>query len=1814
MSPAKVMLRIIVGGCLLIFSLPGLPLSARESSDSRTERLLYNVDFSWPPHFANQAPLTGAGDSTRVRPTTLIGNPLIVDAAGSLNDIPCSLDEGPLSRNGLTFVTGTGYNGFSEDWIWYEFCMDILVFDITSSSNLIVRLKDSNGEQLDFDFKSNNDIRFFPAPGPSWVGTYTNGVPLNFKMELDLWGGVWNLYLDNSLASSFTLDLVDFASLSVELDRFSDADSAAVDNIRICGGGGCTVDPWITSQPQSLVVCDGLQADFYVTATGTTPINYQWYYEGDSILGAGNNHYWIYPISPADEGEYWVKVYNSVDTLISSSAFLTVSTPANSPQVAYSPADTVVNNGDHVRFSSGAVGTPQLGYQWYFGGNPIAGANDTLYTVYFAGLADEGDYQMGTTDGCGATTLSNPAALTVNTAITLSLLSDLEVCVGNPITFSIIATGSPTITYQWYTSSGPIGGATGSSYTISSAAMTDRKQYWVVATNQQGSATSTRAFLWVYLNSIVVPDPVYPISTIQSALEFICPNGGTIALTDGVYQGARNRDIDFLGKNVHLYSQSGNPEACIVDCQGWTRGFNFITGESSAAILEGITIRNGDPGTYDSGGAIYCVGSSPTILNCVMEYCTGWNGGAIAASGFYGTIQNCTFTMNTASSKGGAIYLYGNSEPIGGIGGCTLIANSAFHGGGICLDEYANLSTLTHSIIGWSSRGEAVACFGGGGIWTVFCSDIYNNAGGNWIGCLSSWVPPANSNLETAARFCDLAGADFTLADVSPCAPANSPCGELIGAWPVNCWPLADDDGVMEYGIEWIKNYRYSSDLACCETIRNHYTTELTNSGWSEGFDNKDGEAQLDHWGENEENDWVDDVDLSFFCGHGVWTFDSDHGIWLHGPGFRENAYVIPIPDYEMAPGDATDRWGERDAEWLAFTSCSMLGDYEGKYWAEAFNGAHLILGYKTVANARYTTFNTWVDQMISHGPGDPAKRVGWSWCKGCDFNQDYSRVARVLGESLDMQLDYLWGQGLGPQMDPVDDTTYRLWDHNRGGPFVMPELAARGLVGSMNYYQVIPQSLDYDDVEYLASLFGIYGNVEDYGDGNFYMEDGPKYLTVNQTAGIDYGNLARLWVPRATAPSLPSLEDAETIAVGFLNASGLLPADTEDSPTVIHSDIQSLRDKATGEVVGGVEFPTDIQVSYRRELNGFPVMGGGGLLAYVGEGSVELSGMTKTWRELNDQGMISLLDSSTALDYFHTYGGRLILGNLSYMYDSLTVQEVGQGYYEAGFGTAEDYVFPVYLLNCELYRSGNSLGTHLLYFPAAELFMPLVAELTSPIVDYILVLNENVLFAGGGVFGTIPYNFSWNSDLDGNFGSTGSFEYSSLTLGDHIVTFGVWDNDGEFAEEQFDLTVTDQVDFGDAPDPGYPTLLASNGARHVNDGVTFLGSAIDNELEGQPNATASGDDIDGTADEDGVIFTTTLSPGSTADITVTASVAGYLNAWVDFNSDDDWDDTGEQVFTDTTLVSGLNTLSFMVPLDAMQDTTYARFRFDSRGGLGYDGMAPDGEVEDYLLLFGCELDSLEGCLPENEPCGLRLNNGCNLDPPVFIPIQEGDVYCAESWADTLWRDSDWYELVIDQPAQLEINFSCEFEMLIGLIAQEEPGVEGCANLYDYADVYSIVQSCENRTFTTELPTAGYYYLIALPLVYEGYPCVNGPYMYHLGIDLLGLQPQVYIAVEGDTATLNWEPVIGTDYYKVYSATEPFADFPGGWNLETPAPPGVADTTWTDPITVTEKFYRVVAVRESLLSGTGQAPRFDISDRLAAGEGRKPSGGVGKLK
>lgn len=110
--------------------------------------------------------------------------------------------------------------------------------------------------------------------------------------------------------------------------------------------------------------------------------------------------------------------------------------------------------------------------------------------------------------------------------------------------------------------------------------------------------------------------------------------------------------------------------------------------------------------------------------------------------------------------------------------------------------------------------------------------------------------------------------------------------------------------------------------------------------------------------------------------------------------------------------------------------------------------------------------------------------------------------------------------------------------------------------------------------------------------------------------------------------------------------------------------------------------------------------------------------------------------------------------------------------------------------------------------------------------------------------------------------------------------------------------------DYGDAPDTPYPSLAASNGARHQLGTGVFLGSCVDSD----PGVMAGGGALGGMAtkddtsvdtpaygactngdDEDGVTLGALEVGASGVAVGVVANAVCRLNAWIDWNGDGSW-------------------------------------------------------------------------------------------------------------------------------------------------------------------------------------------------------------------------------------------------------------------------------------------------------------------------------------
>jgi len=175
------------------------------------------------------------------------------------------------------------------------------------------------------------------------------------------------------------------------------------------------------------------------------------------------------------------------------------------------------------------------------------------------------------------------------------------------------------------------------------------------------------------------------------------------------------------------------------------------------------------------------------------------------------------------------------------------------------------------------------------------------------------------------------------------------------------------------------------------------------------------------------------------------------------------------------------------------------------------------------------------------------------------------------------------------------------------------------------------------------------------------------------------------------------------------------------------------------------------------------------------------------------------------------------------------------------------------------------------------------------------------------------------------------------------------------------------------------------------------LGNTIDSEPDGQPDATATGDDNDGNNDDDGVVFNSALIPGSTAAVTITASVPGILEGWIDFDGNGSWADSGEQIITNVSVPAGSTIHNFTVPISSITGSTYARFRFCTQGATVFFGQAPDGEVEDYQITIGEESSTKWEQLPDLSLTGMDVDATFKPAAPDNMLLLADDFLCSET-------------------------------------------------------------------------------------------------------------------------------------------------------------------------------------------------------------------------
>ncbi|MCL1914338.1 MAG: InlB B-repeat-containing protein [Eubacteriaceae bacterium] len=323
--------------------------------------------------------------------------------------------------------------------------------------------------------------------------------------------------------------------------------------------------PKIAKQPQSQSVTEGQSVTFSVVATGSN-LAYKWQYNNNgtwydigsdprhtgkttAVLGLADA-----PISYSGT-KYRCIVSNSYGSTTSEAAVLAVKIAA--PKITTQPANKAVVAGGATSFTIAATGS-NLAYKWQYNNSGTwydigSDPRHTGKTTATLGLTDAPISYSGTKYRCivsnsSGSATSNAATLTVNAAVPVITTqpTDKSITAGQTATFSVVATGTAPLAYQWQyyhrdgvwleaDGAGFSGMSTSSLKVSTTDTSLNGKRFRCEVSNAGGTATSNAA-------TLTVAAPAYKLTVNGGTGSGDYAAGQTVTLTANAAQAGKTFD------------------------------------------------------------------------------------------------------------------------------------------------------------------------------------------------------------------------------------------------------------------------------------------------------------------------------------------------------------------------------------------------------------------------------------------------------------------------------------------------------------------------------------------------------------------------------------------------------------------------------------------------------------------------------------------------------------------------------------------------------------------------------------------------------------------------------------------------------------------------------------------------------------------------------------------------------------------------------------------------------------------------------------------------------------------------------------------------------------------------------------------------------------------------------------------------------------------------------------------------------------------------------------------------------------------------
>ena len=399
----------------------------------------------------------------------------------------------------------------------------------------------------------------------------SGAAPLTYQWRKDA------VPLAGATTASLALNAVKAADAAGYSVVVTNAQGSATSAVAVIAVVAAAVPPSFASPPGAQSATAGTDVTFAVVAAGTAPFTYQWLRGGQALPGATGATLTVRSVQKTDEGIYSVAVANAGGTAVSGGAALTVTSAGPAPSISTQPVAQAVAPGGSVTFSVGAAGAAPLAYQWRFNGVALTGATGAALPIPNVQSALFGSYSVVVSNAAGSVTsasvLLSALPVTVAPAVTTPPVAQTLVA-GASAAFTVVASGTAPLAYQWKKDGQPIAGASGATLRLTNLQSADAGTYSVVVSNAAGAVTSSGATL------TVAAAPSAPVSRLAN-LSVRSPAGsGDQTLIVGFAvggAGAKAMLLRGIGPGLTLFGLSGalaDPQLRIFTAGGVQTHFN----------------------------------------------------------------------------------------------------------------------------------------------------------------------------------------------------------------------------------------------------------------------------------------------------------------------------------------------------------------------------------------------------------------------------------------------------------------------------------------------------------------------------------------------------------------------------------------------------------------------------------------------------------------------------------------------------------------------------------------------------------------------------------------------------------------------------------------------------------------------------------------------------------------------------------------------------------------------------------------------------------------------------------------------------------------------------------------------------------------------------------------------------------------------------------------------------------------------------------------------------------------------------------------